>query len=80
MKRPFESGTTGNSDSGENPVYVVTCGAPSEYPDAELEECIAIVQAGDAVIPGSAARDLPRAKFIAAARKDSEIVGVGTLG
>jgi hypothetical protein len=79
MKNPVESGTTVNSDSRENPIYEVTCGVPSEFTDAELEKCIAIVKAGDAVVPGSVARDLPRAKVIAVARKDSEIVGVGTI-
>ena len=56
MKNPVESGTTVNSDSRENPIYEVTCGVPSEFTDAELEKCIAIVKAGDAVVPGSVAR------------------------
>jgi len=78
MKNPAEFGMTGKSD-GENPIYEVTCGAPSEFTEAELARCIVIIQAGDAVEPGSAARALPRAKIIAVARKDSEIVGVGTI-
>jgi len=79
MGKLVEPGTTGNSDVGENPIYDVTCGAPSEFTEAELARYIAIIQAEDAVDPGSTARDLPRAKVIAVARKDSEIVGVGTI-
>ena len=75
MKNPVESGMTGNSDSRENLVYEVTCSAPSEFTEAELARCIVIIQAGDAVEPGSAARALPRAKVIAVARKGFEIVG-----
>ena len=77
MGKLVEPGTTGNSDVGENPIYDVTCGAPSEFTEAELARYIAIIQAEDAVDPGSTARDLPRAKVIAVARKDSEIVGGG---
>ena len=79
MRNPVDPGMTENSDSGENPIYDVTCGTPSEFTEVELARCIVIIKAGDAVKPGSAARDLPRAKVIAVARKDSEIVGVGTI-
>jgi hypothetical protein len=33
------------------PIYAVTYGAPSEFSDAELQECVAIIHALEAVDP-----------------------------
>jgi hypothetical protein len=51
MKKSVESRTTENSDDGAMPIYAVTYGAPSEFSDAELQECVAIIHALEAVDP-----------------------------
>jgi GNAT superfamily N-acetyltransferase len=47
--------------------------------EAELSVCMSIIEKGEAVELGSVRRELPRATFIAIARLDGQIVGVGAI-
>jgi hypothetical protein len=59
MGKLIEPGTTGNSDVSEYPICDVTCGEPSEFTEGSWLG-IAIIQAEDAVDPGSRCdRSLP---------------------
>jgi hypothetical protein len=59
--------------------YLVNSCEPGDLTEAERTACGAIVEAGGAVRPGSAARGIPLAKLLSIARLNGEIVGVGTI-
>ena len=66
-------------DGPQDQDYDVTTCVPGDLTAAELERCVTIIEAGDAVDPGSARAELPRSKVVAIARKGDEIVGVGAI-
>ena len=71
------AGLTENDDCDDG--FEVTCCAVGDLSQPELAACIRIVIAGGAVSPESVKRDLPRSSAIAIARRDGQIVGVGTI-
>lgn len=60
-------------------IYAVAAHEPTDVAKADMEACIAIVQAGGAVDPTAAAMEIPKARVLAVARKGKEIVGVGAI-
>ncbi len=67
----------------EHPQKVVEYGVksydPEGVPEAELATCIAIIEAGEAVNPETAKRELPLARVLVIARSGGDIVGVGAI-
>jgi hypothetical protein len=50
-----------------------------ELPDRDLQECVSLIAAGDAVDPDTAAEHLPQCEFVAVKRDGDQIVGVGAI-
>src|SRR5579871_6239551 len=59
--------------------YEVKACVAAELSEVERVTCIAIVRSGEAVNPKTMRSDLPRAGVLVLARKESRIVGVGTI-
>jgi hypothetical protein len=59
--------------------YEITSRAASRFSLRDLNQCIRIVSAGDAVDPDSAAMEIPRAQVLALVSKGNLIVGVGAV-
>jgi hypothetical protein len=59
--------------------YGIATGPPGDLTEAEIGRCIAIVEAGQAVNPRSAAARLALAKILAVVRTCSEVVGLGAI-
>src|SRR5947209_446452 len=52
---------------------------PKDLSEADITRCSAIIAAGGAVDPESAARELPHTTALVVVRKDDAIVGIGTI-
>ena len=59
--------------------YEIRARAPSQFSLRDLSHCTRIVRTGDAVDPGAAAVELPRAEILALASTGNLIVGVGAI-